>query len=177
MQLVWTSVRAYYFKTNSNAILQSTPSFSKWSPPLRLSTKSLVFVPSPPHRMLHTYNTARLNLLNVTVLIQCEAHKLRITHWKRALNFSSLAMPWFGSLHATITYIFDLLFSFASISNTKLSVTDDRYQEAAVQNSIHAFPHISYQSILKLRFNFDILSSNCYENLTGELWGATSPLC
>jgi hypothetical protein len=77
-------------------------------------------------------------------------------------------MPLFGSLHVTTTYIFDLLFSFASTANTKLSETDGRYQKAAVQNSIHAFPHISYQSILKLRFNSDILSSICYINLIGE---------
>jgi hypothetical protein len=77
-------------------------------------------------------------------------------------------MPWFGFPHVNITYIFDLLLSFASIANMKLSVTDDRYQEAAVQNWIHAFPHISYKSILKLRFNSDILSSICYENLIGE---------
>jgi hypothetical protein len=76
-------------------------------------------------------------------------------------------MPRFGPLHVTITYIFDLLFSISCIVNTELSVTDDRYREAAVENSIHALPHISYQPILKVIFNSDILSI-CYENLTGK---------
>jgi hypothetical protein len=77
-------------------------------------------------------------------------------------------MPRSGPLHVTITYIFDLLFSIPYMVNTGLSVTEDRYQETAVENSIHALPHISYQSILKLRFNSGILSSICYENLTGK---------
>jgi hypothetical protein len=77
-------------------------------------------------------------------------------------------MPRSGPLHVTIIYIFDLLFSIPCIVNTELSVTDDRYQEAAVENSIHALPHISYQPILKAIFNSGILSSISYENPTGK---------